>query len=127
MLAVIETHPIQYHGPVYRAVEQQFGVPVTAIYGSDFSVAGHVDPEFGATFAWDTNLIEGYRSVFLPRVATGGARNDREASARGLAKALNAVKPAALMLVGYSPSFYRAACVAGIRSGIPLLFRGETT
>ncbi len=127
MLAVIETHPVQYHAPVYRAVEQEFGVRVTAIYGSDFSVAGHVDPEFGAKFSWNTNLLEGYRSVFISRVATGGARNDREASARGLVKALNDVNPTALMLVGYSPAFYRGACVAGIRSGLPLLFRGETT
>jgi len=127
MLAVIETHPVQYHAPVYRAVEQQLGIDVTAIYGSDFSVAGHLDPEFGATFSWDTDLLEGYRSEFLSRVATRGARNDQEVSARGLVKALNAAKPTALMLIGYSPAFYRAACFAGIRSGVPLLFRGETT
>jgi glycosyltransferase involved in cell wall biosynthesis len=127
MLAVIETHPVQYHAPVYRAVEQEFGVRVTAIYGSDFSIAGHVDPEFGAEFSWDASLLEGYRSVFLARVTTGGARNDREVSARGLMKALNDVKPTALMLLGYSPAFYRAACFAGIWSGIPLFFRGETT
>ena len=47
MLAVIESHPVQYHAPVYRAVQRDFGVPVTAIYGSDFSVAGYRDREFG--------------------------------------------------------------------------------
>ena len=52
MLAVIETHPIQYHAPLYRLLEQRFGVPVTAIYASDFSVRGYRDAEFGATFAW---------------------------------------------------------------------------
>jgi glycosyltransferase involved in cell wall biosynthesis len=126
VLSVVETHPVQYHAPVYRAV-QQFGIPVTALYGSDFSVSGYVDPEFGAAFSWDTNLIDGYRSVFLSRVATGGAQNDREVSARGLMKALSKIKPAALLLVGYSPAFYRAACLAGLLSGLPLLFRGETT
>jgi hypothetical protein len=39
-LAVIETHPVQYHAPVYRALQKQFCVNVTAIYGSDFSVVG---------------------------------------------------------------------------------------
>ena len=47
MLAVIETHPIQYHAPVYRAVQSEFGISVTAIYGSDFSVVGYRDQEFG--------------------------------------------------------------------------------
>jgi hypothetical protein len=51
VLAVIETHPVQYHAPVYRALQQSFGVPVTAIYGSDFSVAGYRDKEFGTSFA----------------------------------------------------------------------------
>ena len=73
MLAVVETHPVQYHAPVYRAVQQQFGIPVTAIYGSDFSVAGYRDAEFGATFAWDTDLLSGYTSIFLTRSAPGTA------------------------------------------------------
>jgi hypothetical protein len=37
MLAVLETHSVQYHAPVYLALGSQFGIPVTAIYGPDFS------------------------------------------------------------------------------------------
>src|SRR5438445_5111187 len=71
-LAIIETHPVQYHAPVYRAV-QRLGVPITVVYGSDFSVAGYRDREFGARFAWDTDLLSGYSARFLTQVATGGA------------------------------------------------------
>ncbi len=46
-LAVIETHPIQYHAPVYRHLQTSLGISVTAIYASDFSVAGYRDHEFG--------------------------------------------------------------------------------
>src|SRR2546425_4757453 len=67
-LVVIETHPVQYRTPVYRTLQQRYGVPVTVIYGSDFSVAGYHDCEFGNTFAWDGDLLSGYRSVFLSRV-----------------------------------------------------------
>ena len=73
MLAVIETHPIQYHAPVYRVLQQRLGVPVTAIYGSDFSVAGSRDAEFGTTFAWDADLLSGYTPLFLSRVDSGVA------------------------------------------------------
>src|SRR5215472_17241616 len=103
MLAVVGTHPVQYHAPVYRALERDFGVPVTAIYGSDFSVAGYRDAEFGATFAWDTDLLSGYTPVFLSRIAHGGARTADEADARGLGHVLRKARPRAVLLVGYSP------------------------
>ena len=51
MLLVIETHPIQYHAPVWKYLNQTLGIPVTVIYGSDFSVVGYQDKEFGTSFA----------------------------------------------------------------------------
>jgi glycosyltransferase involved in cell wall biosynthesis len=125
-LVVIETHPIQYHAPVYRVLQQQHGIPVTAIYGSDFSVSGYHDQEFGTTFAWDTDLLSGYRSIFLSRIASSGASATGKIPARGLAAALRQACPAAILLTGYSPSFYRTAIWHASRSGVPLLFRAET-
>jgi glycosyltransferase involved in cell wall biosynthesis len=127
MLAIIETHPIQYHAPVYRALQSTFGVPVTAIYGSDFSVEGYRDQEFGATFAWDTDLLSGYRQLFLSRVAEGGARAFEQVSPRGLAAALRRVAPAATLVCGYSPRFHQVALYEAWRMRRPILFRAETT
>lgn len=126
-LAVIETHPIQYHAPVYRELQRNWGVPVTAIYGSDFSVAGYRDREFGATFAWDTDLLSGYSPIFLDRVADGGPTSDAEVTAFGLRDKLRQAKPDAVMILGYSPRFHRQAFFAARRAGLPVLFRGETT
>ena len=126
-LAVIETHPVQYHAPLFRQVEQECGLPVTAIYGSDFSVSGYRDQEFGVDVAWDTDLLSGYRTHFLARAATGGGRSPGQVSARGLLNALKEVQPDALMLQAYSPAFNRAAILAGLRFGRPILFRAETT
>jgi glycosyltransferase involved in cell wall biosynthesis len=127
MLAVIETHPVQYHAPVYRSLQQDCGVPVTAIYGSDFSVSGYQDREFGARFAWDTDLLSGYTSVFLSKVAQGGPAAVEALTTTGLSAALRQVNPTALLLLGYSPRFYRVACRAALAGRRPLLFRGETT
>jgi glycosyltransferase involved in cell wall biosynthesis len=126
-LAVIETHPVQYHAPLFRQVEQEYGLPVTAIYGSDFSVSGYRDQEFGVDLAWDTDLLSGYRPLFLARVATGGGRAPDKVSARGLFSALKEVEPDAVMLQAYAPAFNRAAILAALRLGRPLLFRAETT
>jgi glycosyltransferase involved in cell wall biosynthesis len=127
MLAIVETHPIQYHAPVYRTLQGKYGIPTTAIYGSDFSVAGYRDREFGVDLAWDTDLLSGYNQVFLSRVSQGGARNFEEVSTRGLDSALCKVAPKMALIVGYSPRFNRSAFYEVLRAGYPILFRGETT
>lgn len=126
-LAVIETHPIQYHAPVYRALQQQFDIPVTAIYGSDCSVAGYLDKEFGAAFAWDTDLLSGYTSMFLSRAVANSTARAGVASTRGLGGALRQAAPEAVLLVGYSPRFHQVAFWEAWRTGRPMLFRAETT
>jgi glycosyltransferase involved in cell wall biosynthesis len=123
---VVSTHPIQYHAPVYRQVQERFGIPVTAVYASDFSVSGYRDPEFSAFFAWDKDLLSGYSSVFLSRTEDGGARHAAEARAAGIGSVLRRLDPAAVLLLGYSPRFHRRAFAAARRGRYPLLFRGET-
>src|SRR5205823_4855522 len=104
-LVVVETHPIQYRAPVYRALQQRFQVPVTVIYGSDFSVAGYYDPEFRSKFAWDTDLLSGYGHLFLSTVNAGGGRTYETVSTGGLSGALRSLAPRAILLAGYSPRF----------------------
>lgn len=127
MLIVAETHPVQYHAPVYRAIEQGHDIQVLAVYGSDFSVAGYRDQEFGAKFAWDVDLLSGYRSEFLSRVQDGGAGSYEEVTGRGLISALKGRDAGAFLLIGYSPRFFQLAAFAALRSGAPVLFRAETT
>src|SRR6185295_8507485 len=119
--------PVQYHAPVYRTLESQFGIPVTAIYGSDFSVVGYRDREFGVTFVWDTDLSSGYHPVFLSQSTSGGAKSPERVSVRGMGQALAAAAPSAVLLTGYSPRFHRLAFYSAWRAGVPILFRGETT
>lgn len=123
---VIQTHPVQYHAPVYRAL-QAAGLQVTAVYGSDFSVAGYRDREFGQSFSWDTDLLSGYSSHFLSRVSDGGPAQYEDVRARGLRRILKTLRPQAVLLNGYGSRFDRGAMVAVWRLGIPFLFRGETT
>jgi glycosyltransferase involved in cell wall biosynthesis len=127
MLAVIQSHPVQYHAPIYRELQAKFGIPVTAIYGSDFSVTDYIDREFGASFAWDTDLMSGYTQIFLSRVSEGGARAFEEVSARGLGEALWGIAPRVVLLLGYSPRFNQVAFYEAWRAGCRILFRGETT
>lgn len=126
-LVVLETHPVQYHAPVYRAVQKEFGIQVTVIYGSDFSVAGYRDPEFDAEFAWDTDLLSGYSHTFLSRIADGGAGSADEVKGRGMSRALANARPDVVLLPGYSPAFYRRAALTALRHRLPMMLRAETT
>jgi glycosyltransferase involved in cell wall biosynthesis len=116
-LCVLETHPIQYHAPVWRAL-QHFSVDVTVIYGSDHSVRGYHDAEFGVDFAWDADLLDGYEPVFLAE----GGRNRRD-----LPDTLERMRPDAALCVGYSGAFHVRALRAVSRAGLPLFFRAETS
>ncbi|WP_416672278.1 glycosyltransferase family 4 protein [Egbenema bharatensis] len=127
MLAIIETHPVQYRAPVYRMLQQQFGIPLTVIYGSDYSVAGYRDQEFNSAFAWDIDLVSGYSSKFLSQVQTGGARSFEAISSQGLGKALQEVAPDVVLITGYQHRLYQAAFYQALKQNYPILFRAETT
>jgi glycosyltransferase involved in cell wall biosynthesis len=126
-LVIVETHPVQYHAPVYRAVENTYDIPVETIYGSDFSVAGYYDKEFRSSFAWDEDLLRNSTYTFLSKVAEGGAGSVEQVSAKGLGNALARTAAGAVMLTGYQPSFHLAAFFQAWRRGFPILFRAETT
>jgi glycosyltransferase involved in cell wall biosynthesis len=127
MLVIVDTHPIQYRAPVYRQLSKELDIPITVIYGSDFSVVGYEDKEFGAKFAWDTDLLSGYSSKFLSSVKTGGAQCSEQVSAQGLRVALREVQPKAVLITGYNHRLYQAAFYQAWKWQIPILFRAETT
>ena len=127
-LAVISTHPIQYQAPVWQEVEEGFGIPTRVIYGSDFSVVGFRDPEFGTTFAWDVNLLPNPDAcTFLSRSGDGGAKNISEVRSAGIGNVLDRLGPSAVLLTGYGNRFHIDAFWATFRRGIPILFRAETS
>ncbi|OYD99141.1 glycosyltransferase [Nostoc sp. 'Peltigera membranacea cyanobiont' 213] len=127
MLAIIDTHPIQYRAPVYRTLSELFGIPITVIYGSDFSIVGYKDQEFGVKFAWDIDLLSGYTSEFLSQVKTGGAQSFETVSAPGITAVLQKIQPKALLITGYNHPFYRAVLYEVWKAKYPIIFRGETT
>jgi hypothetical protein len=64
-LAYLVSHPIQYQAPLLRRIAREPGIDLTVLFGSDFSVRGYKDEGFGVEVAWDTPLLEGYKSEFL--------------------------------------------------------------
>ncbi len=70
-LAVLFSHPIQYFAPLMRALASQSDIDLTVYYCSRQGVVPTYDPHFNTTYSWDTPLLEGYHSVFLPNIRRG--------------------------------------------------------
>ena len=124
MLVIVETHPIQYHAPVW-AYAAALGVPLHVVYGAMFSVAGYCDPEFQAVVQWDTSLLRGYSHEVLPPDLRGASHDYDSVSSQGLSRVLTRLHPTALLASGYAHPLDRRTVFEAWRRRIPLLWRAE--
>ncbi len=123
-LAVVVSHPIQYYAPWFRRIAASAPVELKVFHLSDHGVARRTDAQFGAAFAWDTDLLSGYAHEFVPNRAKhpdvnrfAGLRNP------GLRHALRAFAPHALLLFGYA---FRPHLDLLLRPPAPIVFRGDS-
>ena len=63
-LIFINSHPIQYFAPLYKFLNEH-GIVTEAWYGSDESIKGGMDVQFGTEVKWDIPLLQGYKASFF--------------------------------------------------------------
>ena len=68
-LAVISTHPIQYHSAWYRAMASRPELDLHVYYCHQATSREQASAGFGVEFDWDVPLLEGYTFTFLKNVA----------------------------------------------------------
>jgi hypothetical protein len=68
-LAIVLSHPVQYYSPWFRWLRAHTALEFRVFYLWEFGVTAQRDPQFGATFQWDVDLLAGYDSEFVPNVA----------------------------------------------------------
>jgi glycosyltransferase involved in cell wall biosynthesis len=64
MLAVLATHPIQYHVPLWTLIKARGEVPLQVLYITAHGVKPSLDLEFGEQLKWDIDLLHGYNFIF---------------------------------------------------------------
>jgi hypothetical protein len=69
-LAIIQSHPIQYFSPWFRALASRPELELKVFYCLQPTPKQQGD-NFGVNFEWDVPLLEGYAHEFLPNCATG--------------------------------------------------------
>ncbi|MGD0646494.1 MAG: glycosyltransferase family 4 protein [Acidobacteriaceae bacterium] len=129
-LAYLVSHPIQYQAPLLRRIALEPTIDLTVLFGSDFSVRGYKDRGFGVEVAWDTPLLDGYRSEFLRPFRDTGEVSPTAPISRGIFRRLQQSdgSPAfdALWVHGYASINSLQAILAANALGIPVLLRAES-
>lgn len=64
-VAIINSHPVQYFGPLYTYLNAAEDIEVTVFYCTDMSLRPSHMAGFGKSFSWDIDLLSGYDSIFL--------------------------------------------------------------
>ena len=124
-LAVIASHPIQYHAPLFRELARR--LDLTVFYAHLATPDDQARAGFGDSFVWDVDLLSGYEHVFLcnlakrPGVDRFGGCDTPEIGARLAEGDFDAV-----LVLGWHLKTYLQAGLAAKRLGVPLLARGDS-
>lgn len=125
-LAVLLSHPIQYHVPLMRLLAAQDSINLTVFFMTDTGLREKYIEGFGETIKWDVPLLEGYRSRFLRNFSPKPDKSSFWSKFNpGIIRELSTNQFDALIIHSYSsPTEWLALLIAQLQR-IPVFFRGE--
>src|ERR1035441_4343612 len=126
-LLVLTSHPIQYQGPMHRALAASGKIDLTVLFCSKFGLKAYHDKGFGQKVQWDIPLLEGYTSFFLKNWSWNpGLGGFLGLLNPGIIGCIAHSRCDALLVHGWGRATNWIAMLTAIATGTPLLVRGET-
>ncbi len=129
-LTVVLTHPVQYYSPWFREIATRWPqLDLTVVYVTAPTPLQQ-GVGFGTAMTWDVPLLDGYRHVI---VRPPQPEDDFDAAARPgvdareLDAALAQGRPDVVLVPGWHAAGLRRAIRWARTSGVPLLYRGDST
>ncbi|HEY3855125.1 MAG TPA: glycosyltransferase family 4 protein [Verrucomicrobiae bacterium] len=126
MLAVFESHPVQYRAPVYRELQRLVPNRFHVFYATDVSVRGNRDVEFGQIVAWDEALLDGYPNTVLRQERGEPLKGFRSLRGKGLSLVFARYRPKAVLLTQFIYEYDFAALFHATVRLVPVWIRQET-
>jgi glycosyltransferase involved in cell wall biosynthesis len=124
-MAVIASHPVQYHSPWYRKLATYIDLHVYYAHqasGKDQAKAG-----FGVPFEWDTDLFGGYAYSYLSnRARRPGVDRFFGCDTPSIAVELQSHDFDAVLVNGWNLLCYWQAMRAAKSSRLPVMVRGDS-
>jgi glycosyltransferase involved in cell wall biosynthesis len=125
-LAIVTTHPIQYHVPWMIRLGEK-GIQIKVFYTWEQARSGTLyDPGFGKDIKWDLPLLEGYEYQFVKNSSRRpGDRHFRGIINPDLNKEIEAWGPDCLLIFGWNYHSH-LRCMRHFHKKVPIIFRGDS-
>ncbi len=126
-IALLFTHPIQYHAPLIRKISKNTKFNVTAIFRTIFSTKEFYCPEFQTYIEWGIDMLEGYNYIVLPEIGKTNYITLLRPLNYGIFQILISGKYDAILVHGYSMPFHIIAVFFAKILGIKVFIRDDAT
>ena len=126
-VAIVVSHPIQHFVHLYRGLAADPAIELKVFFASSLGLKPYFDRDMGVEIQWETDLLGGYVSEFLP-----GADDIRSVGLRaidnpGVAAALAAFDPAVVQIHGYAQLTLLRALLWCRWLGVPVLLWSDSS
>lgn len=125
-LAIIASHPIQYHAPLYRELATRDAIDLHVVYLSDAGAIAHADAGFGKTISWDIPLLEGYAHNVLQPGTDIVHRRFWGRHDRSLTGWLDRISPDWILVYGYASRMNWMAVQWARRRGVRVAYTSDS-
>lgn len=124
-LAIVTSHPIQYYAPWFKHLSSLLDLHVFYMFES--KEQGLEDNEFGVSFNWDIDLLEGYKYTFLKNVSKYPSVNKfNGCDVPSIKKDIKAGDFDSVLVLGwYLKGFWQAIVTCKLNK-IPVIVRGDS-
>jgi glycosyltransferase involved in cell wall biosynthesis len=126
-VAIVSTHPIQYHTPWFRALAQRANLETVVLYCHQANREDQAKAGFGVEFEWNVSLLDGYDYEFLTNVSSKpGLASFRGLDTPDLSRRITNGEYDAVLVNGWHYKSAWQAIAACWRTGTPVLARGDS-
>lgn len=126
-LAILATHPIQYHSPWFRALAGTPNIDLEVLYCHEACSSEQSEAGFSVEFHWDTSLLDGYSYKFLTNVARRPAVSGFWGlDTPAIADLINQKKYDAVLINGWHYRSAWQAMLACWKSKTPVMVRSDS-
>lgn len=126
-VAVLSSHPIQYHAPWFRALANSPDLDLEVLFCHQATPREQAAAGFGVEFDWDAPLLDGYPHRFLKNVAQSPTTSSFGGlDTPELATIITKNRYGAVIVNGWHHKSAWQAIWACWRTGTPVLARGDS-